>query len=508
MERDLPTRVLAVWCPDWPVLALGGDHDRPVAVVEAGRVAVCSAAARAGGVRRGMRLREAQRRCPELEAHAPDPGREARMFEPVIAVLEGLAPAVEVVRPGLCVLSVAGPARYAGGEERLAGLVRDSVAEVETGDGVPVACGVGIADGAFAAILAARDDGIVPRGQSPDFLADLPVTVLERPELAEVLVPLGIVTLGRFAELPPARVAERFGLDGVLAHRLARGLDARPLAVRRPGEEAVFAASRLAERLHERLAAAGLACVRLGVRIETAGGRVSWRLWRHDGVLSSLAVAERVRWQLDAWRSQPTATEDDQPDGISLLRLVPDQLVVDTGRQLGLWGAGEVPDEVERAAQRVQAMLGSEIQSPDSPGVVRLLHAGGRDPAARAVRVPWGSPVPAAKDGAWPPTVPDPEPSRVFAELRPAELLDAEGRATGVSGRARLEAAPAWLVTGDTAERLRVTGWAGPWPASEHWWSGERSRRRAYLQAVTADGRAWLLAVEDGRWHLAATYED
>ncbi|MEW2523058.1 hypothetical protein AB0922_33545, partial [Actinacidiphila alni] len=46
---------------------------------------------------------------------------------------------------------------------------------------------------------------------------------LGRPRLAELLVRLGIGTLGGFAALPPDRVAARFGSDGTAAHRTASG---------------------------------------------------------------------------------------------------------------------------------------------------------------------------------------------------------------------------------------------------------------------------------------------
>ena len=68
----------------------------------------------------------------------------------------------------------------------------------------------------------------------------------------------------------------------------------------------VFAAKALAERMHDGLAAGGLACVRVQVQAVWEDGRQITRLWRHDGLLSALAVAERVRWQLAAWQpAQP-----------------------------------------------------------------------------------------------------------------------------------------------------------------------------------------------------------
>ena len=63
-------RQLAVWCPDWPVVAAGAHQglssELPLAVFERGEVFACSAMARVEGVRRGMRRRDASARCPEL----------------------------------------------------------------------------------------------------------------------------------------------------------------------------------------------------------------------------------------------------------------------------------------------------------------------------------------------------------------------------------------------------------------------------------------------------------
>ena len=73
-------RAIVAWIPDWPVMAAAGaagttgtDTD-PVAVIERGRVFACSARARAEGVRRGLRLREApltRRRYLEARSEVP-----------------------------------------------------------------------------------------------------------------------------------------------------------------------------------------------------------------------------------------------------------------------------------------------------------------------------------------------------------------------------------------------------------------------------------------------------
>ena len=119
-----PVRTLLVWCPDWPVIAAeivdGVPATASVAVLHANRVVACSPAARAHGVRRGLRKREAQERCPELLLIDHDPGRDARAFEPVVAAVEEVAAGVQVLRPGVCALAARGPARYFGGEEQAA----------------------------------------------------------------------------------------------------------------------------------------------------------------------------------------------------------------------------------------------------------------------------------------------------------------------------------------------------------------------------------------------------
>ncbi|MFT4220707.1 MAG: DNA polymerase Y family protein, partial [Microbacterium sp.] len=76
MMDAAPVRSLVLWIPDWPVVALARDpaagvaDDEPVAVLEANTVVSCSAAARAEGVRRGQRRRDAQARCPRLRVAA------------------------------------------------------------------------------------------------------------------------------------------------------------------------------------------------------------------------------------------------------------------------------------------------------------------------------------------------------------------------------------------------------------------------------------------------------
>ncbi|GIJ21380.1 DNA polymerase Y family protein [Micromonospora lutea] len=396
-----PVRTLLLWCPDWPVLAAeivdGVPATGAVAVLHANRVIACSERARAEGVRRGLRRREAQGRCSELTVVDHDPGRDARAFEPVVAAVEEVAVGVEVIRPGACALAARGPSRYLGGEEAAAERIVEHVAL-----SCAVESQVGVAAGVFAAGLAAREGRIVPPGGTSEFLAGQPVEALGRPALVDLLRRLGVRTLGDFAALPAGDVLARFGFDGALAHRLAAGRDDRPLAVRRPPVDltvtadldepidridvAAFAARTLAEQLHERLAGYGLACTRLGIEAVTAHGQELHRVWRHDGLLTAAAIADRVRWQLDGWLSG--ARGGDRPArptaGIIRLRLLPDGVLARAGLQPGLWGeTGAERERAHRALSRVQGLLGPEA-------VVTAVLGGGRSPADQTRLVPWG----------------------------------------------------------------------------------------------------------------------
>jgi hypothetical protein len=166
-------------------------------------------------------------RCPGL-LDEDEGGALLRTFIQVLAAVEVYCPWVQPVRPGICSLPARGPARYFGGEQALVDLVTEATATIAETQ-------VGIADGLFGAVLAARATLVVPAGTTPAFLAPLPVTTLGDPDLAELLARLGIRTLGNFAALPERHVLGRFGADGALRHRVARGDTGELAGFRQPG---------------------------------------------------------------------------------------------------------------------------------------------------------------------------------------------------------------------------------------------------------------------------------
>jgi protein ImuB len=537
-------RTLVARCPDWPLVAAGVDGTVPVVVVVANRVVASSAAARAEGVGEGLRRREAQGRCPHLVVLEADPAGEARGWEPVVAAVEAFAVGVEVVGPGTLALATRGPSRYFGGDRALADKVVGVIDDVLGRPDIRV----GVADGLFAATLATRvpvgspdgsPDGslveaggwagslvgaggrvlLVPTGGSRAWLASWPVTTLTLPELTGLLARLGIGTLGELAALPAPTLLGRFGPAGSLAHRLARGLDEIPLAGRTPPDDlaavaeldppaervdtVAFVAKVLADELHQSLAERGLACTRVAIEAETEHGEHLLRRWRHDGALTAGAIAERVRWQLDSWLTDRAGVPGGTTGGLTLLRLTPDEVRPDHGRQLGFWGGSATGDRrVARTLARVQGMLG-----PDE--VVTGVVGGGRDPADQVALVPWGDPREPVRPGPpahpWPGHLPGPAPAVVHPRPTPVEVLDHRGRPVEVTGRGAVSASPA-TVSLAAGPPLGVSAWAGPWPVEERWWDAA-GRRRARFQMALADGSAHLVVREGGRWWVAATYD-
>jgi protein ImuB len=544
-----PVRTLVVRGLDWPVVAAGPAGPEPVAVVRANRVVAASAAARADGVAPGQRRREAQGRCPALVMVDHDPERDIRVFAAVAAEVEAFTPRLELSRPGVCALATRGPSRYFGGDQALATQIHQRVEGVLADRGWSGVARVGVADGPFAADLAAdraddeaRDRAdpvrVIPPGATPAFLAPLPVTTLvtglaslggpggAAEDLVDVLARLGLRTLGALAQVPAGDVVARFGVAGQLAHRLARGLDPRLPDTRLPPphllvealldppvervDAAAFTAKALADDLHAQLDRRGLACTRVAVLAETEHGESNQRLWRHEGSLSPSAIADRVRWQLDGWLNAAAAHRP--TSGITRLALVPDEVVAASGRQLGFWGGETAVDErAIRAFARIQGLLG-----PDSVTVPQW--RGGRGPGEQIGRVPThavdlGDPDRVTRAGRgkvqppWPGQVPPPAPATVPAAQQVAcQVVDIDGEVVWVGGRGAPSAGPARMSV-QGGPWVDVVGWAGPWPVDERWWDPPAHRRRARFQVVAADDRAHLLVVENGRWWVEATYD-
>lgn len=529
MPAESATRSLVVWMPDWPVIALTRDGPHPldpaapVAVIEKDLVVACSATARAEGVRRGLRRRDAQARCPSLTIVPADPVRDHRAFSPVVAHLEERAPGVQVVRPGLCALRARGPARYYGGESAAAHVLLERMRHLGLPD-----VRIGVADGPFTAEQAARvatsaadPVRVVPEGAAAAFLAPLSIAALDDADpgsiggsgIVDLLARLGIQTLGAFAAMPEERVRERLGERGTRLHALAGGLDSRAIEPRVPppelareiafepplelAEQVAFGVRQTADAFLAGLGAIDLVCTE--VRIELVGdrGERSERVWLHPGSFDAAAIVDRVRWQL-------AEDAENLVTGVGLVRISPEAVDAASHHAPAIFGTG--PEErVHHALSRVQAMLGHR-------GVVTPALGGGRWLAERQVWVPWGDRLPrgqralaAERARPWPGSLPDPLPATVFADPVAVEVVSASGVTVSVDERGRITGTPMLMI--ETGRRRAVTAWAGPWPVIERGWDARRARRAHRFQVVDADQTAWLLVCEQGSWHAEGRYD-
>lgn len=544
MIPTTPVRSLVLWLPDWPITALlreeeaaatrpDDSRERPIAVVERNLVVACSASARAEGVRRGQRRRDAQARCSRLRVVAADAARDHRAFAPVVSLVEKKAPGVQLVRPGLCALRARGPARYYGGEAEAARVLIDALREQGFDD-----VRAGIADGPFTAEQAATNATapdapvfVVPAGGAAGFLAPLSVAVLDAGpsravddagDLVGLLARLGVQTLGGFAAMDADRVRERFGDRGVRLHALAAGRDSRPVEPRTPppelqrevafeppleiADQVAFAMRVTADDFVAGLGAVDIVCTELRVELVGDRGERSERVWLHPGSFDAAAVVDRVRWQL---AEDVGADGGGLRSGVTLVRISPEAVDAASHHAPAIFGGG--PEErVHHALSRVQAMLGHR-------GVLTPAIGGGRWLAERQVLVPWGDrherdrnprgadSLAAQRARPWPGSLPDPLPATVFSDPVPIDVRALGGELVDVDERGSVSAVPAFLIEG--GRRRAIEAWAGPWPVVERGWDAARARRAHRFQVVDADGGAWLLVCEGDAWTAEAVYD-
>jgi protein ImuB len=508
--------------------------DEAVIVLHGNRVVAQSRAAARDGVAIGQRRRQAQASCPRARLVAHDPDGDARQFEKVVTAIAALIPRVEITEPGMLSFLAKGPSRYFGGEAAMAvhmlGVAVEAAGDTETVLAAVGGFGVGVADGRFAAAIAARQAAahggtvIVPEGvdATARFLAPLPVQLLASVagldvDFVQLLQRLGVRQLAHLNALSVADVLARFGRQGEFAHRLAGGGDDRPPDTVEPPsglialhvlddpaqhvDVLVFIARQLADQLCSALSADGKACTRLIITAETEHSERNERQWYRSTGLSAAAMVERARWQLDAWVNSAALTA-----GVTMLRLEPVEVRSDDGVQLGLWGGRTQADEwAARAVARLATLAGAEhVVVPAATGGrlpndayswVPAVTADLADPAQRLT----------AHEGPWPGRLPSPAPAVVHAEPMVITVGDEQGRPVRVTGRGAVSAAPATVQRPGNALEP-VVAWAGPWPLEERWWDAGRARRSARFQLLTGSGSLLLVCLEHQQWWLLGEY--
>jgi DNA polymerase IV len=203
-----------------------------------GVVATASYEARKFGVGSAMPISQAWRACPHGVYVRPDMEKYSGVSRQVMDVLRRFTDAVEPVSIDEAFLDVTGSRRLfgsAGGPatgEEIARALKEAVKETTR-----LTASVGVASSKLVAKVASdmrKPDGlvVVPPGTEAAFLAPLPVRRLwgVGPKMEEVLLKMGVHTIGELARCDPGRLERRVGTHGHDLLELALGRDTRPVA--------------------------------------------------------------------------------------------------------------------------------------------------------------------------------------------------------------------------------------------------------------------------------------
>jgi DNA polymerase-4 len=205
---------------------------RPV-IVGTGVIASCSYEARRHGLRAGMSLVEARRRCPEAEVL---PGHAATYHcfaERVFEVCRELAPAVDAYLDD-AYLDLTGAEQLYPDAASAGRLLR---ARVHAATGLTVTVGIGTSRMiARLASRAVKPDGLaeVPSGAEDAFLRQRPLDALPGvgPRTAEVLGSMGLETIADLRAIGARALVRLLGEPGRILHERACGRDTRPVVPR------------------------------------------------------------------------------------------------------------------------------------------------------------------------------------------------------------------------------------------------------------------------------------
>lgn len=245
MHVDMDAFFASVEQRDRPELAglpvlVGGDGPRGV-------VAAASYEARKFGCHSAQPTAVAKRLCPQAVVVSGRHGRYREVSEQVFAVFDDFTPIVQPLSIDEAFLDMTGTEPLLGKPEAVARRIKQRITR-ETG----LTASVGIAPNKFLAKLASdmdKPDGltIIPPDRIQQILDPLPIGAIWGigPAAEKKLARLGVSTIADLRALDEAVLAARLGSLGRQIHRLARGIDDRPVVpdgrAKSIGHESTFA---------------------------------------------------------------------------------------------------------------------------------------------------------------------------------------------------------------------------------------------------------------------------
>ena len=560
MAEQKTKRYFSLWVPSWPVasswLELGHKPDTPTVIFDRGDnkakvIATCPLGYREG-IRRGMRQRSAQAITPRAHFVISDPVIETKTFEQILEITREMVPRVSLVRPGRLEFDGVGPTNYFGGEYNAAAELIGRVNNIGVDDVF-----IGIGDTRFSSYVAARlapynnTDSIyiVESGKesTKSFLNSQPLSLLDAPEIVDLLNKVGLSTLGDIASISASDMLARFGEQGAQVHALVTGYederDTRNLST--PSEllfeeyvsdepltsstQAAFVAKQLSHSLSERLYDQALACSELEIETHLSNGETCTRIWRVESSSFEQVIASRVLIQCDQWlkmkgREVIETTYADEhiysesfPRGINKIKITATGTMPSHRRQISLFGADPARDaDALTSIERIKSIIGNE-------SVCLLEAVGGRMPSEAIKYVEYTKTLEdltasTYKDSLfnleennlscnlyWPGAIIGRTPMIQYDKPVAARLLDGNNLPIRIHATGLANADPKFLESSLLHGRAEISNFAGPWPLEDRWWDEEKHRRICRYQIV-CENKAYLVTTSGESANIIAQY--
>jgi len=183
--------------------------------------------ARPFGIRAGMPIQEAKRKCPHLILVEGNHSKYTETSARIFSILKEFTPLVEVASIDEAYLDITDSLLLFKTPFHLSKLIKEKIRRGES-----LTCSIGVAPNKLLAKLGSRlkkPDGltIIEKEKVQEILEDLPVSKLHGigPKLAETLKSINIFTCGQLGRFPVSFLIKRFGVIGERLHEMGLGLD-------------------------------------------------------------------------------------------------------------------------------------------------------------------------------------------------------------------------------------------------------------------------------------------
>ena len=213
---------------------------RPIAVIGSAKrtiITTSSYEARTYGVKTGMTVWEAKKKCPGLILVEGNNKKYTWTSARIIGIFLDFTPLVEVFSIDEAFLDITGSLGIFGNPERVAYLIKARIRHQ-----FGITCSIGIAPNKLLAKLASemrKPDGvtIIRPEEVSRVMESIPVKDLcgVGSKTAKKLTLFGIRTCGELGRFPVEILRRKFGIVGEYLHRMGRGIDGSPVI---PAEEA------------------------------------------------------------------------------------------------------------------------------------------------------------------------------------------------------------------------------------------------------------------------------